>query len=165
MRPKKPYSQQSRSNREALRKKAVRQRIEKNRSISEIAQELGVSRQTVYNWLAAHEQDPDHGLDTCPRGPDCALTPEDCDQLSTLLLQGARAHGWPNDLWTIPRIVELVDAHFGVRYTDSGMWHVLTRELGFSWQKPERRARERDDEAIQLWKTETFPRLKKKGGP
>jgi transposase len=164
MRLNKPYSLQSHSNQESLHRKAVREHL-RGRPITHIAEDLGVSRQAVYNWIEANERDPDHGLDHRPRGPRRSLTPEQCQRLRTLLLQGAVAQGYPNQLWTLPRVAAVIQKHFGVRYTPSGVWHVLRRDLDFSCQRPERRSHERDDGAMARWKRRFFRRLKLKMPP
>jgi len=64
-------------------------------------------------------------------------------------------------LWTTPRVAELIRQRFGVTYDPSGVWHLLRRMNG-SCQKPERRARERDEEAIVAWRKKVWPRLKKR---
>jgi transposase len=77
-----------------------------------------------------------------------------------LLRQGARAQGCRNELWTLARIATVIDRHFGITYCPSGVWHLLQR-LGWSPQKPAKRARERDEEAIATWPKAQWPALKK----
>jgi transposase len=77
-----------------------------------------------------------------------------------VLLKGPLAHGYINDLWTLKRIAEVIEKQFGVRYDPSGVWHVL-RGIGWSCQRPEGRARERDEEAIARWRQRDWPRIKK----
>jgi transposase len=76
------------------------------------------------------------------------------------LSQGARAHGCHNELWTLARIAMVIERHFGITYCPSGVWHLMGR-LGWSAQKPQRRARERDEQAIAKWLREDWPRIKK----
>jgi hypothetical protein len=95
MRLNKPYSLQFHPNQKALRRKAVREQL-RGRPITHIAEDLGVSRQALCNWIEANERDPDHGLDHRSRGPRRSLTPEQRQRLRTLLLQGAVAQGYPN---------------------------------------------------------------------
>jgi Winged helix-turn helix/DDE superfamily endonuclease len=78
----------------------------------------------------------------------------------TLLGQGALHAGYRTELWTIPRVAELIRDEFGVRYHPAHVWKLLTA-LGWSCQKPERRAVERDEAAIARWKREDWPRIKK----
>jgi transposase len=74
--------------------------------------------------------------------------------------QGARAHGFRNELWTLARIATVIDRPFGITYCPSGVWYLL-RRLGWRPQKPARRARERDEEAIATWPKAAWPALKK----
>jgi transposase len=81
--------------------------------------------------------------------------------LEQLLLKGARHYGFATELWTLARIVEVIRQHFEVTYDPSGVWHLLKR-MGWSCQKPERRARERNDQAVVAWRKENWPRIKKR---
>jgi transposase len=76
------------------------------------------------------------------------------------LSQGACAHGFRNALWTLARIATVIERHFGLTYAPSGVWHLL-RRLGWSAQTPQRRARERNEQAIAKWPAEDGPRIKK----
>jgi transposase len=80
-------------------------------------------------------------------------------QLDQLLRQGAQAHGWPNQLWTTQRIAEVIRRHFGVSLHHDHVGRFLRQRLKWSPQKPRRRARERDEQAIAQWKRDTFPDL------
>src|SRR3990172_3179085 len=84
-------------------------------------------------------------------------------RLERVLLRGAEAAGFSTPLWTCPRVADLVRREFGVRYHVDHIGRVL-RTLGWSPQKPERRARERDEAAIQRWVKVDWPRIKKKPG-
>jgi transposase len=75
------------------------------------------------------------------------------------LLRGAQAHGYGTDLWTTQRIAEVIQQTFGVRYHRAHVSRLLARN-DWSPQKPERRARERDEAAIALWKRTRWPRVK-----
>jgi integrase len=68
--------------------------------------------------------------------------------LKGVLLRGAEAAGYRTELWTLKRIGEVIRKQFGVRYSPVGVWALLRHGLGWSWQKPERRALERDEAAI-----------------
>jgi transposase len=71
------------------------------------------------------------------------------------------AHGYATDLWTTARIAEVIEASFGISYHPDHVGRLM-RQLGWSHQKPERRAVERDDAAIERWKRTRWPRVKKK---
>lgn len=81
-------------------------------------------------------------------------------QLERELKRGAYAQGYAEDYWTLDRIGRLIWDMFEERYHPSGVWHVLQR-LGWSCQKPQRRALQRDDAAVAHWKRYVWPRIKK----
>lgn len=76
-----------------------------------------------------------------------------------MLRKGAQKHGWANQLWTTARVAEVIRRHFGVSFHHDHVGRFLRTRLGGSPQKPRRRARERDEDAITQWKEVTFPRL------
>jgi len=128
----------------------------------EVAQKLGVTQGAVSQWKTAHTHGGDKALEAKPApGATPKLTDKQCQRLLKYLQQGPRKHGWPTELWTLPRIVQLIEKKFSVQYDQSGVWRLLQR-LGWSCQKPERRARERDDAAIERWRKHDWPRLKKR---
>lgn len=136
--------------------------LEEGYTQMEVAHKLGVTQGAVSQWKTAHAQG---GIDalagkSAPGGTP-KLNEKQCQRLLKYLLQGPRKHGGSTELWTLPRIVRLIETKFGVQYDQSGVWRLL-RRLGWSCQKPERRARERDNEAIQRWRKHDWPRLKKR---
>jgi transposase len=76
-----------------------------------------------------------------------------------ILLQGAKAHGWPNQLWTCARIRILIQRHFGVPFHHDHVGRLLRERLNWTPQKPQRRARERDEPAIEYFKRVRFPKI------
>jgi transposase len=80
------------------------------------------------------------------------------------LLKGAEAHGYPNDVWTLQRVAEVIERLTGVSYHPAHVWSILRQGLKWSWQRPARRATERDDEAIRQWVKKRWPALKKEQG-
>jgi transposase len=93
-------------------------------------------------------------------GRPAKLGPTDKQQLERALLQGAQAHGFLNDLWTLPRVAELIHRQHGVRLHPGHVWRVLGG-MGWSVQRPTGKAAQRDEEAIARWKKYTWPALKK----
>jgi len=81
-------------------------------------------------------------------------------RLPTLLSKGPRAWGYKTDLWTLQRVAEVIEKTFAVSYHPSQVWRIL-RAMRWSCQKPERRARERDEQAIRRWRPVEWPRIKK----
>jgi transposase len=130
----------------------------------EVARRLGVARQVAYRWQESWRTGGTTALvSKGPAGPKCRLRPEQTQRLVEALLAGPVAHGYKTQLWTLPRVAGLIEELTGVRYHPGHVWRVLGA-LGFSCQRPERRAIERDEAAIQRWKQVEWPAIKKKRG-
>jgi transposase len=130
-------------------------------SLSEVARRVQASVGSVYQWRAAWRAGGEGALAPKPvPGAPCKLTAAQREQLVQLLLQGARANGFPNELWTLKRIAAVIQVHFGVRYHPTHVWKIL-RGLGWSCQVPERRAIQRDEQAIAHWTRDKWPAIKK----
>lgn len=128
----------------------------------EVARTLGVDRRSVRRWKAAYQQKGGRALKAIPSpGRPLKLSIEQRKELEKQLLRGAQKAGFPTDLWTCPRVAEIIKARFGITYHVDHVGRVL-RSLGWSPQKPERRAKERDHEKIQRWIKQDWPRIKKK---
>jgi transposase len=95
-----------------------------------------------------------------PPGATPRLNEQERARLRELLAQGAEAHGFRGEAWTCERVAKVIRKEFEVSYHPA---HVsrLVRALGLSLQKPARRADQRDEEAIEHWKAQTWPRLKR----
>lgn len=130
-------------------------------TVTEIARIVGVHRGSVYRWIDARDEQGLDGLRARPSpGRPPRLSEEQGSELVTLLTQGARAHGWQTDLWTCPRIAQVIESHFGVRYHVDHIGRLM-HSVGWSHQRPTRRAKQRDEEAIAQWVKTDWPRIKK----
>jgi transposase len=128
---------------------------------SEVARMVGVSPASISRWKELLRQAGPEGLKATPHpGPKPKLTTRQRRKLERLLLKGPLAHGYPTDLWTLRRMAEVIEKHFAVCYDLSGVGHVV-KALGWTCQKPERRAREADEEAVAQWRQEQWPQIKK----
>jgi len=135
--------------------------FEQGLSQSEVARRMGVTTATACRWQHAWKKKGSAGLRLLGRlGRRPELTDTQREKLSAAMLEGALARGFSTDLWTLPRIAELIDRMFAVRYHPGHVWRVMQR-LGWSLQRPTTRARERDEEAIASWRRRDWPRLKK----
>jgi transposase len=131
-------------------------------SQAEVARRLGVTPVAVFHWRVAAEEGGSAALRAVPRSGRPTLVPrEKLATLPDLLAKGALTYGFSTDLWTIPRIIEVTEAEWGVRYTESARWRLLTRP-GLSWQRPRRQAREKNEQAVRNWRNRSWPRFKKK---
>lgn len=136
--------------------------LEQGWSGSEVARHFGVTPAAVCQWKTVYQRHgPDAMKPTPHTGRPAKLTADQSEQLEKLLLQGPETHGYTNTLWTLSRVAAVIKKHFGIGYDPSGVWHILVR-MGWSCQKPERRARERDEEAIAAWRKNDWPRIKKR---
>jgi transposase len=137
----------------------------RGRSQAEVARELGVSRQAASRWHALWRAGGQTALAGVGRtGRKRKLTGDHLCRLEAILLAGARARGYETDLWTLKRIAQVIRREFGATYHAGHVWKVLG-QLGWSCQRPERRARERDERAIRRWLHYRWPRIKKRPTP
>jgi len=128
---------------------------------ADVARAVGTSRASVTRWRQAYEAAGAQGLKARVHpGGKSRLTARQRKRLIRLLVQGPRRHGYGTELWTLARVAEVIARRFGVAYHPSAVWHIL-RGMGWSCQKPERRARERDERAIRRWRRRDWPRIKK----
>jgi len=103
--------------------------MDQGESPTTIARILGVHRPSLYRWRAAARSRPD-GLAAKPHpGPAPRLSAGQLAELEGLLLQGATAHGWANELWTAPRVAAVIRRHFGVCYHPEHVRKILKGRL------------------------------------
>ena len=130
-------------------------------SLHEIARRIGCHASSILRWRDALRSGGEEALKAKPTpGRPPRLTPKQKQKLVRLLAKGALAHGYRTELWTTQRIVEVIERHLRVRYHRNHVGKLL-HQLGWSHQKPERRALERDEAAIAEWKRSVWPLVKK----
>jgi len=145
---------------ERRRRRAV-ELLHQGESPTKVARFFGVNRSSVFRWHHAAQAGPD-ALAARPhphRPPH--LNDAQLQTLEGLLCEGAQAHGWPNALWTTARVAELIYRRFLIRFHHDHVGRFLRQRLGWSPQKPQRRARERrgKEAAILDWQAQQFPRI------
>ncbi|HEX9842176.1 MAG TPA: IS630 family transposase [bacterium] len=145
---------------EARRRKALAL-VRDGLSFNAAAQCLGCAPSSVMRWVRAVQRGGAAALRVRPTpGRPPRLTGRQRGRLLTLLLRGPLAQGYRTDLWTTQRIAEVIEAHFGVTYHRDHIGRLLAA-CDWSYQKPERRALERDEPAIARWKRTRWPQVKK----
>jgi len=143
------------------RRKRVITYLKQNLSLHEIARRMGCHASSVLRWRDAFQDGGEKALKAKPvSGRPPKLTAKQKELLVRLLTQGAMAHGYRTELWTTQRIVDLIERQLGVKYHRNHVGKLL-HQIGWSHQKPERRAIERNEAAIQKWKRSVWPRVKK----
>ncbi len=136
--------------------------LDQGHNQSETARRLKVARQTVSAWRRQYREQGAAGLRQAGRaGRKPLLDAAQRERLTSLLLEGPQAHGFPTPLWSCPRVARLIGDEFGVDYHEGHVWKIL-RALDWSPQRPVGKARERNEEQIRTWKRKTWTRIKKK---
>jgi transposase len=128
---------------------------------TEVARRLGVSRQSVHLWHQRWQAAGTDGLRSQgPTGPAPRLSDVQLRQVEQALLRGAGSNGFVGELWTLDRIATVLQRLTGVRHHPAHIWALLHHRLGWTVQRPKRRAAERDQDAIDRWVAERWPRIK-----
>ena len=135
--------------------------LDRGYSLNEVGRRIGCNASSVMRWRDMRKR----GGATALRvrfspGRPARLSASQRQKLVKLLLQGPLPQGYRTNLWTTTRIAELIERKFKIRFHRDHVGRLM-HSLGWSHQKPERRAVERDEEAITRWKQEDWPRIKK----
>ena len=145
---------------ERRRRRAV-EMLQNGMSLSAIAQKLKCSPSSVHLWREMHRKKGESGLKFKPiPGRPSRMNGKQKKALASFLIKGPLSHGYPTDLWTTRRVAEVIRRKFKIDYHPNHLWRLLRGE-GWSCQKPETRARERNEEAIEHWKRYRWPHIKK----
>lgn len=151
---------------EAMKKRRLKaaRMFEAGELPASVARALGVSCQAACYWMdqwiaGGRVRDALLGAGRAGRMP--RLSTEQMDAVEKALLKGATANGYSTDLWTLKRVAEVIERTTSVNYHPGHVWRLL-RAMGWSRQKPTRRAAERDEAKIAAWVKETWPRVKKR---
>jgi transposase len=128
---------------------------------AEVARQLGVSPQAVSLWHARWKAG---GVDALrsrgPTGPTPKVSDGQLGQIEQALLKGATVNGFVGELWTLDRIATVIERLTGVRHHPAHVWALLHHRLGWSVQRPIRRAAERDQGTTDRWVKERWPKIK-----
>jgi transposase len=138
--------------------------LSQGKGTSEIARSVGVTPSCVSKWKKALRKRGPAGLRAKPLpGRRPRLSAAQKQRLVAAIKRGAVAAGYDSDLWTCRRVRDLIGKTFGVWYDFNHVGRIL-HALGLSVQKPEARARERDEKVIANWRKHDWPRIKKTRG-
>lgn len=132
---------------ERRRRRAV-ELVKQGEHPATVARFLGCGRSSVYTWVKADRDDAQKLAARPHAGPKARLTAEQIRELEEVLLEGAKAQGWHNDLWSAHRVAEVIRRRFGVEYHTEHVRKIIRRRLNWSSQKPQRKARQRNDEKV-----------------
>jgi len=147
---------------EQRRKQAARLFAKGETVLAAVARQLKTTRQSVSRWYRDWKADGVKALKAAGRaGRKPRLSPAQLGKVEKALLQGADAHGFGSELWTLPRVSKVIEQVTGVRFHSGHVWKILG-SINWSVQKPTQQAKERSEEKVQYWKNVRWPELKKK---
>ena len=146
---------------EARRRRALGL-LDGGQSLNEVARRVGCAPISVGRWRDARKKMGERAFQVrFSPGRPSKLSKARKKTLVKILLEGPLESGYVTDVWTCRRVAEVIEREFGVEYHTDHVGRLL-HALGFSPQKPERRALERDEKAIRRWVEKDWPRIKKK---
>ena len=136
--------------------------LEEGRKPCDVARLLGASKSSVSRWHEAYRKKGRDGLRPRPiPGRPPRLSAAQKARLAGWLLRNPLAYGYSTDIWTLKRVAHLIEDRLHIHYHPNHVWRLLTG-MDWSCQKPEKRARERDESAIAHWKRYVWPHIKKR---
>ncbi|HET6247728.1 MAG TPA: IS630 family transposase [Tepidisphaeraceae bacterium] len=125
----------------------------------DVAVALDVTERSVSRWTAVARERGPQGLLSAPiPGRPSVLSREQLRLIPEFLWHGAEAYGFHGSVWTCGRVAKVIQEEFGVVY-DRGHVSRLLKQLDWTPQMPIRRATQRNEGAIALWRHQTWPRL------
>jgi transposase len=129
---------------------------------AEVARVVGVSRESARRWFDQWRAQGIGALRGAGRaGRKPRLTTKQLRKVDAALRLGPAHHGFETNLWTLPRVAQVIERLTGVEYHPGHVWRLL-RQMGWSLQRPTKRARERNEEGVLRWKAGRWSALKKK---
>jgi transposase len=133
--------------------------FEQGHGPSAVARRLGVRRQSAHAWKSCWEQSGQAALKSKgPAGRKRRLTSQQEEALAQTILDGPEVAGYATAVWTLPRLATFIRQRYRVDYHPGHVWHLLGR-LGFSCQRPTRRALKRTEAEIKRWHRQRWPGL------
>lgn len=141
------------------RSRAVRA-VERGLPVGQVAEAYGVSRTTLFRWMQRFITHGSRGLERrAGSGRPRLLAAFDMEALNDIVLEPASRFGFETDLWTVGRLRQVIREHYGVEVSPDTVWRRL-RDAGFTYQKPERRYFELNEEAREEWLRNEAPRIR-----
>lgn len=134
--------------------------VERGQPRGQVAEAYGVDRTTLFRWVRRFSTQGSRGLERRPgSGRPRLLAAFDMEALNDVVLEPASHFGFETDLWTVGRLRQVIREHYGVTVSPDTVWRRL-RDAGFTYQKPERRYFEVNEEARQEWLRDEAPRIR-----
>ena len=135
--------------------------IERGFDNEEIMEILEVSLSSVQRW---RKKVNEGGIEALARqagsGKPSSLSPEQLEELKTIIKQGARASGYLTDRWTSRIVADFIRKKWNVDYCSSNVRRILN-DLGFSYHKPSVKSTKHSQEVVDHWRKNDWKRIKK----
>lgn len=129
--------------------------------VNEIADAFGVNRRAVTRWCTTYKKEGKKALRSKKAaGPSYKLTQKEMSDLIALFKKDATLHGFETPLWTCQRIQQLIKKRTGKKIHTTNIMRWLKR-WNFTTQKPQRKASQQDEQAVQRWLSEEWPKIVK----
>lgn len=152
----------SRKDKEKRRLRAAKM-FEKGFSQAEVSKKLKVTPTAVCQWWQVWENKGADALKSKGHpGFESKLTDKKRKAFKKAILKGPDAFGYETSLWTLPRLKAVMKKVNKLEFSEVWIWKIV-RDLGFTPQKPQVKAKQRDEKKIKQWKEKTLPDLKKMG--
>jgi transposase len=148
---------------EHMRILAVRRVVEDGEKPGDVMDSLGLCRTSIYPWLRTYQEQGLAALaEKIAQGPTPKLTDKQRQQVRRWILgKDPRQHGFDFGLWTRRIVQVLIQEKMDIALSLTAVGKLLA-SLEITPQKPLRRAYERDPLAVEQWRSEAYPKLKKK---
>ena len=148
---------------EHLRVLAVQRVIVDGEKPSLVMASLGLCRTTIYPWLREFKDKGWEALaESISAGPTPKLNEKERQQVRRWILgKDPRQHGFDFGLWTRQIVQTMIGEKMGIDLCLTSVGKLLA-SLDITPQKPLRRAYERDPLAVEKWRVEDYPKLKKR---
>ena len=145
-----------------IRIMAVRAVREMNLSPELIAKSYNVNRSCIYRWLKQYDEGGYEALESrMAPGADPLITPEMDERLKqTILTCTPVKFGYDTNLWTCQILVKLIEQEFGGTVGNSTV-RLDLKNLGLTCQKPEYQDVKRDEQEIEHFLNDKFPRIQR----
>lgn len=142
-----------------MRERAVRAVLQ-GQAQRQVAEAYGIDRTTLYRWVCRFQACGDGGLlRKSGSGRPRLLAEFDMEALNDIVLEPASHFGFETDLWTVGRLRCVLQDRYGITLSSNTVWRRL-RDAGFTYQKPERRYFELNEEAREKWLRDEVPRIR-----
>jgi transposase len=143
------------------RRREALELIDSGISQAEAARRLGVVRQAVSQWVAARRAGGTKSVASKGKpGPKTAPNEATRKRIEAAMIKGPKANGYRNDLWTLRRVAEVIERITGTKPSTTRTWNLM-REMGWSCQRPARRARQQNAEQVRGFVDQVWAAVKK----